>query len=116
MYQPSAVLFLTALALPIFGLPLDEVNAGTHQLAERQFGGGGLAIDCPHSRLVGGPKGTSYHHWQVTDNIYCGVNSECSIAETAEHTFGVEASFNLDIAKALGEFTFNHPLAVRKDY
>ena len=110
MYKQSAVLVLTALAFPILGLPLEEANPGTHQLAERQFGGGGLAIDCPHSRIVGGSKGTWYHHWQVTDNIYCGVNSECSIAETEEHTFGVEASFSIDVARALSEFIPPHSL------
>ena len=107
MYRPSSVLFLAALALPVLGLPLDEANAGAHQLAERQFGGAGLAINCPHDRIVGERKGTSFHHWQVTDNIYCGQNSECSIARMDEHTFGIEINAGVNLGGPLGEFAIH---------
>ncbi|KAL8851476.1 MAG: hypothetical protein Q9221_003576 [Calogaya cf. arnoldii] len=103
MYTPSALLFLATLVTPLYGLPVEEMTSKNSQLAERQFGGGGLAINCPHDRIVGEPKGTSTHYWQVNDNVHCN-NGECEIGAAEGHEFGIEVSAGIDLhpGKILG--------------
>ncbi|KAL9128726.1 MAG: hypothetical protein Q9217_002659 [Psora testacea] len=86
----SKLLCLAVLVWPILGIPVEEVNPATNQLAERQYVWNDVAANCPYSRIVGGPKGQAYHHYQVTDNIGCS-QVECSAGKLKEHTFGIEA-------------------------
>ncbi|KAL8693986.1 MAG: hypothetical protein Q9218_001285 [Villophora microphyllina] len=87
MYPKPFLLCMAALAGPLLALPIEEVSANTTELAARQFGGGGLAINCPHDKLLGPSKRTAVQNSQVTANLECAQN-ECSLADINEHTFG----------------------------
>ncbi|KAL8738014.1 MAG: hypothetical protein Q9181_001153 [Wetmoreana brouardii] len=78
---------MATLAGPLLAIPVAEKSTTPVQIAERQFGGAGITVDCPHDKIVSGAKGSAFFHSQVTDNFECGEN-ECSVSKISEHTFG----------------------------
>ena len=86
-------LAFAAMALPTLAIPVEPMTP-IAAVEKRQYFFPDVAANCPYSRITGGPKGSAFEHWQVTDNISCG-GATCSAAKLKEHTFGISAEGTL---------------------
>ncbi|KAI4198246.1 MAG: hypothetical protein LQ350_005408 [Teloschistes chrysophthalmus] len=78
------------MALSVIGIPIEESSHFSNPLYERQTATAGLPLECNNRIADGGPQGSAFRHWQVTENIDCGTDG-CSVGKLKSHTFGIEA-------------------------